>query len=99
MTNSPSHQDIPAGTLVVVRRGRNGQQLAITHTSCFGPGRWPFVRRWMGDRWTVKAARAHLLRVASGDDVAQLGPPGLDVPSALRALTEAGGPDRRRTLG
>lgn len=66
--------EIPAGTLVVVARGRQGEQLALTYTPCYGPGRWPFVRRWMGDRWTKREAKARVLRVATPSDVAQLAP-------------------------
>ena len=36
-------EGIPAGTLVVVARGRRAEQLGITYTHCYGPGRWPFV--------------------------------------------------------
>ena len=61
-------QGIPAGTLVVVARGRRAEQLGITYTGCYGPGRWPFVRRWMGDRWTVRPAKARVLRVATDED-------------------------------
>jgi hypothetical protein len=68
----PEH-GIPAGTLVVVARGRRAEQLGITYTGCYGPGRWPFVRRWMGDRWTVRPAKAQVLRVATEADRARFG--------------------------
>lgn len=64
--------DIPAGTLVVVLRGRNGEQIARTCTPCYGPGRWPFVRRWLGDRWTKQPSKARVLRVATAADLALL---------------------------
>jgi hypothetical protein len=51
-----------------VARGRRAEQLALTYTSCYGPGRWPFVRRWMGQRWTVRPAKARVLRVATDED-------------------------------
>lgn len=64
--------EIPAGTLVVVARGRNGEQLGLTATPCWGPGRWPFVLRWRGDRWTKKPAKARVLRVATPADLQAL---------------------------
>jgi hypothetical protein len=64
---------IPVGTLVVVSRGQRGEQLAVTYTPCYGPGRWPFVRRWSGDRWTQRAAKARVLRVASDEDLRAFG--------------------------
>ncbi len=66
-------EGIPAGTLVVVARGRRAEQLAITYTGCFGAGRWPFVRRWMGDRWTVRPAKARVLRIATEEDRSRFG--------------------------
>ena len=74
VTLRSTQRDIPAGTLVVVARGRTGQQLGLTATPCFGPGRWPFVLRWMGNRWTKRAAKARVLRIASAEDVRGLAP-------------------------
>ena len=71
---------IPAGTLVVVARGRRSEQLALTYTSCYGTGRWPFVRRWMGQRWTVRPAKARVLRVATEDDRKRFGLPAGGLP-------------------
>lgn len=68
---------IAAGTIVVVSRWLKGEQLAVTETPCYGPGRWPFVRRWMGDRWTKRAAKGRVLRVATEEDIQTLGPPDL----------------------
>jgi hypothetical protein len=67
--------DIPAGTLVVVARGRSAEQVGLTATPCWGPGRWPFVLRWRGDRWTKRPAKARVLRVATAEDLRSL-PPG-----------------------
>jgi hypothetical protein len=75
MTGMKPEEGIPAGTLVVVARGRRAEQLAITYTSCYGAGRWPFVRRWMGDRWTVRPAKARVLRVATAEDRFHFGLP------------------------
>jgi hypothetical protein len=66
-------QGIRPGTLVVVARGRREEQLGITYTGCHGPGRWPFVRRWMGDRWTVRPAKARVLRIATDEDFIRFG--------------------------
>lgn len=64
---------IPAGAFVVVARRRRHEQLAITETACWGPGRWPFVRRWMEEgRWTKKSAKARVLRVATEEDIRRL---------------------------
>jgi hypothetical protein len=60
--------------VVVVAHKRN-EALAITETPCYGPGRWPFVRRWLGDRWSKRPARGRVLRVATPDDRLRLGPP------------------------
>jgi hypothetical protein len=73
MTGRKPDQGIPAGTLVVVARGSREEQLGLTYTGCYGPGRWPFVRRWMGDRWTVRPAKARVLRVATDDDRVHFG--------------------------
>jgi hypothetical protein len=78
--------EIPAGTLVVVSRGHRGEQLAVTYTPCYGPGRWPFVRRWSGDRWTQRAAKARVLRVASGEDLRAFGSDSLKHALALAGL-------------
>ena len=75
MTGKEPDQGIPAGTLVVVARGRRAEQLGITYTGCYGAGRWPFVRRWMGDRWTVRPAKARVLRVATEADRVHFGLP------------------------
>jgi hypothetical protein len=74
MTAISTRADIPAGTLVVVARGRLGEQIARTCTPCYGPGRWPFVRRWMGAKWTDQPVKARVLRVASAEDVTLLAP-------------------------
>ena len=66
--------DIPAGALVVVARGRQGEQIAHTCTPCYGPGRWPFVRRWMGAKWTNQPTKARVLRLATAADLARLAP-------------------------
>jgi hypothetical protein len=67
-------EGIPQGTMVVVSRGKRGEQLALTQTPCYGPGRWPYVLRWLGDRWTKRVAKGRVLRVASEDDLRALGP-------------------------
>jgi hypothetical protein len=85
-------EGIPAGTLVVVARGRWAEQLGMTYTSCYGPGRWPFVRRWTGQRWTVRPAKARVLRIATDEDRTRFGlPPG--------ALPAASAPESRRAGG
>jgi hypothetical protein len=74
MTAILTRADIPAGTLVVVARGRQGEQIARTCTPCYGPGRWPFVRRWMGSKWTDQPSKARVLRVATDEDLSMLAP-------------------------
>jgi hypothetical protein len=74
MTAIPTRAGIPAGTLVVVARGRNGEQIARTCTPCWGPGRWPFVRRWMGAKWTDQPGKARVLRLATAEDLKALAP-------------------------
>ena len=74
MSASSTRADIPAGTLVVVARGRQGEQIARTCTPCYGPGRWPFVRRWMGAKWTDQPCKARVLRVATAEDLTLLAP-------------------------
>ena len=74
MTAISTRADIPAGTLVVVARGRQGEQIARTCTPCYGPGRWPFVRRWMGAKWTNQPSKARVLRLATAEDLALLAP-------------------------
>jgi hypothetical protein len=76
MKTSLTREDIPAGTLVVVARWRQGEQIALTCTPCYGPGRWPFVRRWMGQRWTKQPTKARVLRLATAADLALLAPGG-----------------------
>jgi hypothetical protein len=63
---------LPAGVLVVVARGRRGEQVGVTFTPCWGPGRWPFVRRWMGNGWTKRPAKARVLRLATEKDLQTL---------------------------
>jgi hypothetical protein len=75
MSGSKTDPGIPAGSLVVVARGHRAEQLALTYTSCYGPGRWPFVRRWMGERWTVRPAKARVLRLATDEDRDRFGLP------------------------
>jgi hypothetical protein len=77
--------DIPAGTLVMVARGRSAEQVGLTATPCWGPGRWPFVLRWRGDRWTKRPAKARVLRVATAEDLRSL-PPGSVARAALPAV-------------
>jgi hypothetical protein len=74
MTAITTRADIPAGTLVVVARGRQGEQIARTCTPCYGPGRWPFVRRWMGAKWTDQPCKARVLRLATAEDLTLLAP-------------------------
>jgi hypothetical protein len=83
--------EIPAGTLVVVTRWKRQEQLAVTETPCYGPGRWPFVRRWMGDRWTKRPDKAQVVRVATEEDVRALAQGGGEgeIPEPLRALLDA----------
>jgi hypothetical protein len=78
--------EIPVGTLVMVSRGQRGEQLALTYTPCYGPGRWPFVRKWRGDRWTQRAAKARVLRVANGEDLQAVGSENLRRALALAGL-------------
>jgi hypothetical protein len=80
-------RDIPAGTLVVVARGRTAEQVGLTATPCWGPGRWPFVLRWRGDRWTKRPAKARVLRVATLEDLQSL-PPGSVARAALPVVAE-----------
>jgi hypothetical protein len=74
MNATLTRPDIPAGTLVVVARGRQGEQIARTCTPCYGPGRWPFVHRWMGAKWTNQPSKARVLRVATAADLTLLAP-------------------------
>src|SRR5215211_3332928 len=85
--------DIPAGTLVVVARWRQAEQIALTCTPCYGPGRWPFVRRWLGDRWTKQPTKARVLRLATAADLALLAPGAgvADGQLAFSPLTPGGG--------
>jgi hypothetical protein len=92
MSGMKPAKGIPAGTLVVVARGRRAEQLGITYTSCYGPGRWPFVRRWMGERWTVRPAKARVLRVATEEDRSHFRLPADALPGISgRESSETGG--------
>jgi hypothetical protein len=92
MTGVKPDDGIPAGSLVVVARGRRAEQLALTYTGCYGPGRWPFVRRWMGERWTVRPAKARVLRLATDEDCHRFGLPA----EALPRVPESPAPGERR---
>jgi hypothetical protein len=89
-------EGIPAGTLVVVARGRRAEQLGVTYSHCYGPGRWPFVRRWMGQRWTVRPAKARVLRVATDDDRVRFGLPPGALPSVEAPESRGAGGRRKR---
>ncbi len=95
MTGMKPVSGIPAGSLVVVARGHRAEQLALTYTSCYGPGRWPFVRRWMGERWTVRPAKARVLRLATDEDRHRFGLPAGALPGVIPAA-ESTRPGSRR---